>query len=66
MLEGQLVIELRDRQIPLGAGEMFVVPRGIEHRPVAERECKMLLVEPAGTRNTGDAGGPRTADPTWI
>jgi mannose-6-phosphate isomerase-like protein (cupin superfamily) len=66
ILEGDLVIELRDRRVTLAAGEMFVVPRGTEHRPVAERECKMLLIEPAGTPNTGDAGGPRTAEPVWI
>jgi mannose-6-phosphate isomerase-like protein (cupin superfamily) len=67
ILEGALRIELRDGAIDLGAGELFVVPRGVEHRPVAEHECLVMLVEPSGTRNTGDAGGPMTApDDVWI
>lgn len=67
VIEGEMVIELRDGQVALKAGEMFVVPRGVEHRPVAARECRMLLVEPAGTINTGDAGGDRTAeDGVWV
>lgn len=67
VLEGAMSIELPDGRVDLKAGEMFVVPRGVEHKPVAETECKMLLVEPAGTINTGDAGGPLTAeDNVWI
>ena len=67
VIEGEMVIELRDGRVSLKAGEMFVVPRGVEHRPVAERECRLMLVEPAGTRNTGDAGGGRTAeDNVWV
>ena len=67
VLEGEMAIDLRDRRVPLRAGEMFVVPKGIEHRPVAERECKLLLVEPRGTVNTGAAGGPLTApNDVWI
>lgn len=55
VLDGELDIELRDRTITLGPGELFVVPKGVEHRPVARRgEVKMLLIEPAGTPNTGD------------
>ncbi len=55
VLDGELDIELRDRTVTLGAGELFVVPRGIEHRPVARRgEVKLLLMEPRGTPNTGD------------
>lgn len=58
---GRLRIELRDRAVELGPGEMLVVPRGVEHRPVAEREVEMLLFEPAGTLNTGNlAGHPMT------
>ncbi len=67
VIEGEMVIELRDGRVALKAGEMFVVPRGVEHRPVAARECRMLLVEPAGTVNTGDAGGGMTAeDGVWV
>jgi mannose-6-phosphate isomerase-like protein (cupin superfamily) len=59
---GQLTIELRDRApVTLGPGELFVVPRGVEHRPVADGVCEVLLLEPAGVVNTGDAGGDLTA-----
>ena len=55
VLDGELDIELRDRTVTLGAGELFVVPKGVEHRPVARRgEVKLLLMEPKGTPNTGD------------
>jgi mannose-6-phosphate isomerase-like protein (cupin superfamily) len=60
--KGRLTIQLRDRQIELQEGEMFVVPRGVEHCPKAEREAHVLLIEPGGTRNTGDAGGSLTVD----
>jgi len=67
ILEGVLRIDFRDGAVELKAGEMFVVPKGVEHRPVAAKECKMLLIEPAGTVNTGDAGGQLTAeDNVWI
>jgi mannose-6-phosphate isomerase-like protein (cupin superfamily) len=67
VLEGGLRIEFRDGAVNLRPGEMFVVPRGQEHRPVAEHECHLLLIEPAGTPNTGDAGGERTAEQgVWI
>ncbi|MFH1851799.1 MAG: cupin domain-containing protein [Candidatus Neomarinimicrobiota bacterium] len=67
VLEGQLGIDFRDRRIILGAGELLVVPKGVAHKPFAEQECKLLLVEPAGTVNTGDAGGPQTAaNDAWI
>ena len=55
VLRGVLDIELRDRTVTLGPGEMFVVPKGVEHRPVAREEVHMLLIEPTGTPNTGDA-----------
>ena len=58
VLKGRLTIELRDRAITLGPGELFVVPKGVEHRPVAEEEVHILLIEPSGTPNTGD---PATA-----
>lgn len=67
VVEGEMAIEFRDGRVELKAGEMFVVPRGVEHKPVAARECKLMLVEPAGTRNTGDAGGELTAaDNVWV
>ncbi len=61
VLDGAMSIEFRDGRVELAAGEMYVVPRGVEHRPVAEHECRILLVEPRGVVNTGDAGGGYTA-----
>ncbi|HWK98065.1 MAG TPA: cupin domain-containing protein [Pseudolabrys sp.] len=58
VLKGSIDIELRDRTVTLKTGEMFVVPKGIEHRPVAREEAHLLLIEPTGTPNTGD---PATA-----
>ncbi len=55
VLKGVLDIQLRDRTVTLGPGQMYVVPRGIEHRPVARDEVHLLLIEPTGTPNTGDA-----------
>jgi len=55
VLKGMLDIELRDRTITLGPGQMYVVPKGVEHRPVAREEVHLLLIEPTGTPNTGDA-----------
>jgi mannose-6-phosphate isomerase-like protein (cupin superfamily) len=67
VLEGELRIELRTETVELKAGDLFVVPRTVEHRPVAERQCSVLLIEPRGTVNTGDAGGDRTAtQDLWI
>jgi mannose-6-phosphate isomerase-like protein (cupin superfamily) len=61
VLKGQLTIQLRDRDVVLDEGQLFVVPRGVEHCPKAEVETHVLLIEPRGTPNTGDAGGERTA-----
>ncbi len=61
ILEGSMTIEFRDGAVHLGEGEMFVVPRGVEHRPRAKGLCKALIVEPRGVVNTGDAGGELTA-----
>jgi mannose-6-phosphate isomerase-like protein (cupin superfamily) len=61
VLAGRLTIQLRDRDVELGPGELFVVPRGVEHCPRADEEAHVLLIEPRGTPNTGDAGGERTA-----
>ena len=67
VLDGQLTIQLRDRDVELRAGELFVVPRGVEHRPVAAHGvAQVLLIEPHGTVNTGDAGGELTAEPVRI
>ena len=61
VLAGRLTIQLRDRDVELGPGELFVVPRGVEHCPRADEEAHVLLIEPLGTVNTGDAGGELTA-----
>jgi len=67
VLAGKLSIELPDGGVELGPGEMFVVPKGMEHKPVATAECKLLLVEPRGVVNTGDAGGALTApNDVWV
>jgi mannose-6-phosphate isomerase-like protein (cupin superfamily) len=66
VLDGQLTIQLRDRDVELGPGELFVVPRGVEHCPKAEEEARVLLIEPKETVNTGDAGGDLTAEPAEI
>ena len=58
VLEGRLTIDLRDRSIELGPGELFVVPAGVEHRPRSEEGASILLVEPEGTPNTGNADAP--------
>ena len=66
VLRGHLTIQLRDRTIELGEGEMFVVPRGVEHCPKADEEAHVLLIEPKETLNTGDAGGDLTTQPVEI
>ena len=58
VLKGRLTIEMRDRSVSLGPGELFVVPKGVEHRPIAQEEVHLLLIETTGTPNTGD---PATA-----
>jgi mannose-6-phosphate isomerase-like protein (cupin superfamily) len=66
VISGRLLIDLRDRTVELGPGELFVVPRGVEHRPRALQETEVLLIEPLGTQNTGDADSDRTAPEEWI
>jgi mannose-6-phosphate isomerase-like protein (cupin superfamily) len=67
ILDGTLRIDFRDGSVTLGPGEMFVVPKGVEHKPYAEKEVRMMLIEPRGTLNTGDEGGERTAqNDLWI
>jgi mannose-6-phosphate isomerase-like protein (cupin superfamily) len=60
VLHGRLALHLRDRVIELGEGEFAIVPRGVEHRPVAADECHVLLLEPASTLNTGNVRNERT------
>ena len=67
VIEGVLRIDFRDGAVQVAAGEMFVVRRGVEHKPCAEHEVKLLLIEPRGTLNTGHEGGTRTApNDVWI
>ncbi|MBD9477972.1 cupin domain-containing protein [Pseudoxanthomonas sp. PXM02] len=67
VLAGEMTLEFRDKAVPLATGEMYVVPKGVEHRPVAVDECSIMLVEPRGVVNTGDAGGAYTArNDVWV
>ena len=67
VLSGEMEIELRGGLVALEAGEMYVVPKGVEHKPRARRECQLMLVEPKGVVNTGVAGGELTAaNDVWI
>jgi len=66
VLHGRITIQLRDRDVVLNEGELFVVPRGVEHCPKADEEAHVLLIEPRGTVNTGDAGGELTAEEVEI
>ena len=67
VVEGELRIDFRDGAVTLGPGEMYVVKKGVEHKPYAAREVKLMLIEPRGVTNTGDAGGERTApNDVWI
>lgn len=67
VIDGEMSIEFRHGAVCLKSGEMFVVPKGMEHRPVAENQCSVMVVEPAGVVNTGDAGGGMTAkNDVWI
>ncbi|MBD8871050.1 cupin domain-containing protein [Nocardioides donggukensis] len=63
VVDGELTVQLRDGDVTLGPGQLYVVPRGVEHCPVADGEVHALLIEPVGVVNTGDAGGPLTAGP---
>jgi len=67
VLEGEMSIEFRDGSVQICEGEIFVVPKGIEHKPVAKEQCKILLIEPKGIINTGSADGELTAEnDVWI
>ena len=67
VIEGFLEIEFRDGKVRIEAGEMFVVPKGVEHKPIAEHECKIMLVEPKGIINTGDTDSDmRAKNDVWV
>src|SRR5215475_904543 len=67
VIEGELRIDFRDGAVTIGPGEMFVVLKGVEHKPFAAREVKLMLIEPKGVVNTGDAGGEMTAkNDVWV
>ncbi|UJX24237.1 cupin domain-containing protein [Pseudoalteromonas sp. CF6-2] len=67
VIEGELDIEFRDGSVSLTSGELFVIPKGVEHKPRAITECKIMLVEPKGVVNTGDTGGELTAvNDIWV
>ncbi len=67
VIEGSMKIEFENETVELNEGEMFVVPKGVEHKPFAEKECKVMLVEPRGVVNTGNTEGVLTAsNDVWI
>lgn len=67
VIKGAMEIHFRDGSVKLSAGELYVVPKGIEHKPSAEKECEVLLIEPAGVVNTGNTGGELTApNDEWV
>ncbi|MEH6631511.1 MAG: cupin domain-containing protein [Halopseudomonas aestusnigri] len=67
VLEGEVRIDFRDGAVTLGAGDMYVIPKGVEHKPYAEKEAQMMLIEPRGVLNTGHVGGDVTAEnDLWI
>ena len=67
VLDGELRIDFRDGSMGLSKGEMFVIPKRVEHKPLAKNEAKVLLIEPRGVTNTGHEGGERTAEnDVWI
>lgn len=67
VIEGCLNIEFRESIVTLGAGEMFVIPKGVEHKPTATSECKIMIIEPKGVTNTGNSGSELTAqNDVWV
>jgi mannose-6-phosphate isomerase-like protein (cupin superfamily) len=67
VLDGELRIDFRDGAVSVGPGEMFIVPKGVEHKPYAKKEVKIMLIEPRGVLNTGNEGGDRTAkNDIWV
>ncbi|MBU1099598.1 MAG: cupin domain-containing protein [Bacteroidetes bacterium] len=67
VLKGKMNIEFRDGKVTIEEGEMYIVPKGVEHKPFTDSECHVMLIEPRGIVNTGDAGGELTAEnDVWI
>jgi len=67
VIDGKLRIDFRDGSVTIGPGELYIVPKGVEHKPYAAKEVKLVLIEPRGVLNTGHAGGERTAqNDVWI
>ena len=67
VVEGTLRIDFRDGFVTIRPGELYIVPKGVEHKPFAEHEVKLMLIEPRGVKNTGDEGGERTAEnDVWV
>ena len=67
VIDGELRIDFRDGSVAIGPGELYIVPKGVEHKPYAAKEVKLVLIEPRGVLNTGHAGGERTAqNDVWI
>jgi len=67
VVQGTMVLKVRGQEdVVMESGDFAVVPRGVEHRPVADQEVHLMMIEPAGTVNTGTAGGERTVEPEWI
>lgn len=67
VIDGEVTIEMEEQNVTLKSGEMYVVPKGVLHKPHSRTGCQLMLIEPKGTPNTGDAGGERTADEDqWI
>tara|TARA_B100000945_G_scaffold170033_1_gene136328 strand:+ start:3255 stop:3620 length:366 start_codon:yes stop_codon:yes gene_type:complete len=67
VIKGKMSIQFRGGEVKLSEGEMFVVPRGVEHKPCAKKECEILVIEPRGVINTGDAGGELTMkEDLWL
>lgn len=67
VLNGELNIEFHDRTVTLSKGEMIIIPKGVKHKPSAQKECQIMIIEPKGVTNTGDTGGAHTAkNDVWI
>ena len=67
VIEGEMKIEFEDKKVELSEGEMYVVPKGVEHKPYSEEECKVMIIEPRGVVNTGNTEGDLTAsNDVWI
>lgn len=67
VVKGKMFIEFRDGKVTINEGEMYIVPKGVEHKPATESECHVMLIEPRGIVNTGDAGGDLTAEnDVWV